>query len=151
MTASWDSALSHSCPFHSNDTSHLGAQLMLVVPAIKLMKHRLCCASFQTHGALPGGLLTQALQPRARATTHTDLQLRARALGIEVRVVHNASIISAVGACGLQLYRYGEASAHLSSADKCKVDLVSAVQALLSSCDFTPVSGKLGSREKPAK
>ncbi|KAK9835180.1 hypothetical protein WJX81_004039 [Elliptochloris bilobata] len=43
------------------------------------------------------------------ATTHTDLQLRARALGIEVRVVHNASIISAVGACGLQLYRYGEA------------------------------------------
>ena len=61
---------------------------------------------------MPGGLLTQAPQPRARATTHTDLQLRARALGIEVRVVHNASIISAVGACGLQLYRYGEASTH---------------------------------------
>ena len=44
----------------------------------------------------------------ARATTHTDLQLRARSLGIEVRVVHNASIITAVGVCGLQLYRYGE-------------------------------------------
>lgn len=43
------------------------------------------------------------------ATTHTDLQLRAREKGIEVRVVHNASVMNAVGACGLQLYRFGEA------------------------------------------
>lgn len=43
------------------------------------------------------------------ATTHTDLELRARARGIPVRVVHNASIMSAVGAAGLQLYRFGEA------------------------------------------
>eukprot|EP00887_Chlorella_sp_A99_P008138 scaffold12.g8138.t1 len=43
------------------------------------------------------------------ATTHTDLQLRAAALGVPVRVVHNASIMNAVGACGLQLYRFGEA------------------------------------------
>ncbi|EIE20837.1 Diphthine synthase [Coccomyxa subellipsoidea C-169] len=43
------------------------------------------------------------------ATTHTDLQLRAKALGIPVSVIHNASIMNAVGACGLQLYRYGEA------------------------------------------
>ena len=70
------------------------------------------CARHQTAGALSGGPLTHAPQPRARATTHTDLQLRARALGVAVRVVHNASIMSAVGACGLQLYRYGEASAH---------------------------------------
>lgn len=28
---------------------------------------------------------------------------------IAVRVFHNASIMNAVGACGLQLYRYGEA------------------------------------------
>jgi diphthine synthase len=26
-----------------------------------------------------------------------------------VRVIHNASIMNAVGACGLQLYRFGEA------------------------------------------
>jgi hypothetical protein len=45
-----------------------------------------------------------------RATTHTDLQLRARALGIPVHIIHNASIMTAVGACGLQLYRFGEAS-----------------------------------------
>ena len=43
-----------------------------------------------------------------RATTHTDLELRARALNISTKVIHNASIMNAVGACGLQLYRYGE-------------------------------------------
>uniref|UniRef100_A0A7S3QKH8 diphthine methyl ester synthase n=2 Tax=Dunaliella tertiolecta TaxID=3047 RepID=A0A7S3QKH8_DUNTE len=42
------------------------------------------------------------------ATTHTDLQLRARQQGIPVKVVHNASVMNAVGACGLQLYRFGE-------------------------------------------
>lgn len=43
------------------------------------------------------------------ATTHSDLQLRAHERCIPVRVVHNASIMNAVGACGLQLYRFGEA------------------------------------------
>ncbi len=43
-----------------------------------------------------------------RATTHTDLELRARALNIPTKVIHNASIMNAVGACGLQLYRFGE-------------------------------------------
>jgi diphthine synthase len=42
------------------------------------------------------------------ATTHTDLQLRARERGIPVRVIHNASVMNAVGACGLQLYKFGE-------------------------------------------
>lgn len=42
------------------------------------------------------------------ATTHTDLFLRAKKLGIEVRVIHNASIMNAIAACGLQLYRFGE-------------------------------------------
>ena len=42
------------------------------------------------------------------ATTHSDLYLRAVKLGIEVKVIHNASIVSAVGACGLQVYRFGE-------------------------------------------
>ncbi|XP_046750969.1 diphthine methyl ester synthase [Diprion similis] len=42
------------------------------------------------------------------ATTHTDLVLRARDKGVKVQVVHNASILNAVGCCGLQLYSYGE-------------------------------------------
>lgn len=42
------------------------------------------------------------------ATTHTDIILRARALNIPVRVIHNASIMNAVGACGLQLYNFGQ-------------------------------------------
>ena len=45
-----------------------------------------------------------------RATTHNDLQLRAQQEGIQVTVIHNASIMNAVGACGLQLYKYGEVS-----------------------------------------
>jgi diphthine synthase len=42
------------------------------------------------------------------ATTHSDLFLRAKDLGVEVEVIHNASIFTAVGLTGLQLYRFGE-------------------------------------------
>nr|CAI5834160.1 unnamed protein product [Callosobruchus analis] len=42
------------------------------------------------------------------ATTHTDLILRAKEKHIEVKCIHNASILSAVGCCGLQLYSFGE-------------------------------------------
>uniref|UniRef100_A0AAG5CS60 diphthine methyl ester synthase n=1 Tax=Anopheles atroparvus TaxID=41427 RepID=A0AAG5CS60_ANOAO len=42
------------------------------------------------------------------ATTHTDLLLRAKEKGISTSVVHNASIMNAVGCCGLQLYHFGE-------------------------------------------
>uniref|UniRef100_A0A8W8KL27 diphthine methyl ester synthase n=1 Tax=Magallana gigas TaxID=29159 RepID=A0A8W8KL27_MAGGI len=43
-----------------------------------------------------------------RATTHTDLVLRAKEKGLDYRVVHNASIMNACGCCGLQLYNFGE-------------------------------------------
>ena len=42
------------------------------------------------------------------ATTHSDLILRAREKNIKVKVIHNSSILTAVGCCGLQLYRFGE-------------------------------------------
>ncbi|KAI3648127.1 hypothetical protein MP228_005981 [Amoeboaphelidium protococcarum] len=41
------------------------------------------------------------------ATTHSDLVLRAQNLGIAVKSIHNASVMNAIGACGLQLYNYG--------------------------------------------
>jgi diphthine synthase len=42
------------------------------------------------------------------ATTHVDLRIRAEKQGIQTRVVHGASIISAViGLSGLQNYRFG--------------------------------------------
>lgn len=41
------------------------------------------------------------------ATTHTDLMLRAKEIGVQVEIVHNASIMGAAGACGLQLYNFG--------------------------------------------
>lgn len=42
------------------------------------------------------------------ATTHIDLYSRARLKGIEVCVVHNASIMSAIGITGLQVYKFGK-------------------------------------------
>ncbi|EKX37520.1 hypothetical protein GUITHDRAFT_158589 [Guillardia theta CCMP2712] len=42
------------------------------------------------------------------ATTHTDIALRAKEMGIRVEVIHNASIMNACGACGLQLYNFGQ-------------------------------------------
>jgi len=42
------------------------------------------------------------------ATTHLDLRIRAKRRGIETRVIHGASIVSAViGLSGLQNYKYG--------------------------------------------
>ncbi|KAM0793597.1 hypothetical protein ACM66B_001030 [Microbotryomycetes sp. NB124-2] len=42
------------------------------------------------------------------ATTHADLLLRADALNIPYTVIHNASVMNAVGALGLALYNYGQ-------------------------------------------
>jgi len=42
------------------------------------------------------------------ATTHTDLMLRARKKGISVKVIHNASVMTAVGITGLELYKFGK-------------------------------------------
>ncbi|MBI2208194.1 diphthine synthase [Candidatus Woesearchaeota archaeon] len=42
------------------------------------------------------------------ATTHMDLYLRARRAGIKTRVVHNASVLTAIGITGLQLYKFGK-------------------------------------------
>jgi diphthine synthase len=42
------------------------------------------------------------------ATTHIDLFLRAKKEGIKSYVIHNASIVSAVGVTGLQVYKFGK-------------------------------------------
>ena len=42
------------------------------------------------------------------ATTHLDLMMRAKKLGIEVKVINNASILTAVGMTGLELYKFGK-------------------------------------------
>ncbi|EDQ86874.1 uncharacterized protein MONBRDRAFT_33663 [Monosiga brevicollis MX1] len=41
------------------------------------------------------------------ATTHTDLVTRCKSLGVPCQAVHNASIMNAIGCCGLQLYNFG--------------------------------------------
>ncbi|RMF56076.1 diphthine synthase [Candidatus Woesearchaeota archaeon] len=42
------------------------------------------------------------------ATTHTDIFLRAKKLDIPVNVIHNASVLTAVGETGLELYKFGK-------------------------------------------
>jgi diphthine methyl ester synthase len=42
------------------------------------------------------------------ATTHTDLLLRCRQKQISFKTIHNASIMGVAGACGLQLYQFGQ-------------------------------------------
>ncbi|MBR9676023.1 diphthine synthase [Candidatus Woesearchaeota archaeon] len=42
------------------------------------------------------------------ATTHTDLYLCAKKKKVEVELIHNASIINAVSATGLELYKFGK-------------------------------------------
>jgi len=42
------------------------------------------------------------------ATTHKDLMLRAVKEGIKTQVIHNASIINAIGITGLEVYKFGK-------------------------------------------
>lgn len=42
------------------------------------------------------------------ATTHMDLYLRAKKEGIKCHIIHNSSILTAVGVTGLQLYKFGK-------------------------------------------
>ena len=42
------------------------------------------------------------------ATTHVDIYLRAKAKNIEIKIIHNASILNTVGIIGLELYKYGK-------------------------------------------
>jgi diphthine synthase len=42
------------------------------------------------------------------ATTHSDLFLRAKNKKIDVKIIHNASILNAIGEIGLQLYKFGK-------------------------------------------
>ena len=42
------------------------------------------------------------------ATTHIDLWMRAKKEGIKCHIIHNVSILNAVGVTGLQLYKFGK-------------------------------------------
>lgn len=42
------------------------------------------------------------------ATTHTDLIIRAKELKINLEIIHNASVMNAVGVTGLELYKFGK-------------------------------------------
>jgi len=41
------------------------------------------------------------------ATTHADIYVRAVKMGLQIRTIHNAGIMTGVGCTGLELYRFG--------------------------------------------
>lgn len=56
------------------------------------------------------------------ATTHSDLVLRASEMNIEISVIHNASILTAIGDTGLSLYKFGKTASVPFLTDNWKVD-----------------------------
>lgn len=56
------------------------------------------------------------------ATTHTDLILRCKQRNVPFEVIHNASIMNAAGACGLQLYNFGQTISMVFFTDSWKPD-----------------------------
>lgn len=56
------------------------------------------------------------------ATTHWDILQRAKEKGIKTEVIHNASIISAVGATGLQVYKFGKTTSIPFPSEKYEVE-----------------------------
>lgn len=42
------------------------------------------------------------------ATTHSDLYLRAKEKKVQIKVIHNTSILTAIGQTGLELYKFGK-------------------------------------------
>lgn len=42
------------------------------------------------------------------ATTHITLMLDAKKLNVKTKIIHNASILTAIGVIGLELYKYGK-------------------------------------------
>lgn len=59
-------------------------------------------------GAKDGNVSMLVVGDPVCATTHTDMMIRARELGIKVELVHNASVMGAAGCCGLHLYNFGK-------------------------------------------
>eukprot|EP00762_Andalucia_godoyi_P001101 ANDGO_02095.mRNA.1 Diphthine methyl ester synthase len=74
------------------------------------------------HAALSADVAFLVVGDAFSATTHSDLFIRARELGVSVRAIFNASIMTAVGASGLQLYRFGQTVSLVFWTDSWKPD-----------------------------
>lgn len=82
-------------------TTHSDLQLRAHEVRTPSFRGRACCS--RKHWS--------ALAPMAPEQTRWPPRTRVAPLqrGVAVKVIHNASVLTAVGSCGLQLYRYGEA------------------------------------------
>ncbi|MGM5482152.1 MAG: diphthine synthase [Nanobdellota archaeon] len=66
------------------------------------------------------------------ATTHLDLRIRAEKNGVKVKIIHNASIVNAIGITGLDLYRFGK----ITSIPFENKNLVSPVEVIKKNLDY---------------
>lgn len=60
------------------------------------------------NGAKDGNVAFLVVGDPFGATTHTDLVIRAKERDIPTKIIHNASVMNAIGCNGLQLYSYGQ-------------------------------------------
>ncbi|HII71806.1 TPA: diphthine synthase [Candidatus Woesearchaeota archaeon] len=58
--------------------------------------------------ALDGDVAFLVVGDPMGATTHIDLVLRAHEKGVKVEFINNASVLTAIGVVGLELYKYGK-------------------------------------------
>ncbi len=56
------------------------------------------------------------------ATTHSDLYSRAKKAGVQVYVIHNASVLTAIGITGLSLYKFGKTASIPFPQKDCQID-----------------------------
>jgi diphthine synthase len=56
------------------------------------------------------------------ATTHTQLILDAKKQGVNYKVIHNASILTAIGETGLELYKFGKTTSIVFPKDNWNVE-----------------------------
>ncbi|MET1124952.1 MAG: diphthine synthase [Archaeoglobaceae archaeon] len=65
------------------------------------------------------------------ATTHVILRLEARKRGVESRVIHSSSVVSAVcGATGLQVYRFGKVATVSWTKSRAPIDVLKANESI---------------------
>ncbi|MGM5488492.1 MAG: diphthine synthase [Nanobdellota archaeon] len=60
------------------------------------------------HGAEHDDIAFLVIGDPFGATTHIDIKMQAESRGIPVQVIHNASVLTAIGITGLELYKFGK-------------------------------------------
>ena len=108
----WETGMKHSYVLNGRRSSSERRWLSLTVTSLNRMQRWSWTALLSA--IPPSSSLEMSLGNQidkiwyCRATTHSDLWIRAKERNIPVTVIHNASIMNACACCGLQLYSFGQ-------------------------------------------